>query len=131
MNINYLLWVVQVLLAVTLFFAGGMKILLPVGALTFPIPLPWALIRFLGAAEVLGAIGLVLPWLLGIRPVLTPIAAAGLMLIVTGATVITLVGEGVARALFPLILMLLCALVTYGRWQRRRTVERNATPICI
>ena len=43
--------------------------------------------RFIGAAEMLGAIGLILPWLLWIRPIITPVAAAGLVIITTGATV--------------------------------------------
>jgi hypothetical protein len=64
---------------------------------------------------VLGAIGLILPWLLRIRPILTPLAAAGLVIIMTGATVITGLGGDVAQALFPLIVGLLAASVAYGR----------------
>jgi DoxX-like family len=74
-------------------------------------------VRFIGVAEVLGAIGLVLPGLLRIRPGLTPLAAAGLLIIMTGATVITLVGGDIAPALIPLGLGLLSAFVADGRWR--------------
>jgi len=66
---------------------------------------------------VLGAIGLILPGLLGIRPGLTPLAAAGLVLIMIGATVLTLASGGVAPALIPLVVGLLSAFVAYGRWR--------------
>ena len=79
------------------------------------LPLPGLLLRFLGVAEVLGAIGLILTVLLGIRPGLTPLAAAGLVIIMIGATVITLAGGALAPALIPLVVGLLSALVAYGR----------------
>jgi hypothetical protein len=68
-------------------------------------------------AEVLGAIGLILPGLLRIRPGLTPLAAAGLVIIMIGATVLTLAGGVVTLALIPLVVGLLSAFVAYGRWQ--------------
>ena len=82
-----------------------------------PIALPGPFLRFLGVAEVLGAIGLILPGLLRIRTGLTPMAAAGLVIIMTGATVITVLGGDVALALVPLIVGLLSGLVAYGRWR--------------
>jgi hypothetical protein len=111
------LWIVQGLLALVFLFAGGLKLVLPLEKLTGPVPLPGPFVRLLGVAEVLGGIGLVLPGLLRIRPGLTPLAAAGLVLIMTGATVITLVGGDVALALIPLVVGLLSAFVAYGRWR--------------
>jgi hypothetical protein len=64
----------------------------------------------------LGAIGLILPGLLGIRPSLTPLAAAGLVIIMIGATVIGLMVGDVAMTLIPLVVGLLAAFVAYGRW---------------
>jgi len=116
MGLNVLLWVVQGLLALIFLFAGGMKLVLPLEAMTAPIALPGPFIRFLGVAEVLGAIGLILPALLRIRPGLTPLAASGLVIIMTGATVITVMGGDVAPALVPLIVGLLSGSVAYGRW---------------
>ena len=78
-------------------------------------------------AEVLGALGLILPGLLHIRPGLTPLAAAGLVLIMIGATVLTLAEGTVASALIPLVVGLLAAFVVYGRWRPLEAAgSRNA-----
>jgi DoxX-like family len=114
---NYALWVVQGLLALLFLFAGGMKLVLPLEKLTGPVPLPGLFMRFIGVAEVLGAIGLILPGLLRIRPGLTPLAAAGLVVIMIGATVITLVGGELVAALISVVVGLLAAFVAYGRWR--------------
>ncbi len=81
------------------------------------ILLPGLLVRFIGGCEVLGALGLILPGLLRIRPGLTPLAAAGLVIIMIGATVLTFAGDGVMPALFPLVVGILAAFVAYGRWR--------------
>jgi DoxX-like family len=113
---NYALWIVQGLLALIFLFSGGMKLVLPLAALTGQMPLPGLFVRFIGVAEVLGAIGLILPGLLRIRPGLTPLAAAGLVIIMIGATVLTLASGEAAPALIPLVVGLLSAFVAYGRW---------------
>jgi DoxX-like protein len=79
--------------------------------------LPGLFMRFLGVAEVLGAIGLILPGLLRIRQGLTPLAAVGLVIIMTGATVITVLGGDVGVASVPLTVGLLAGSVAYGRWR--------------
>jgi uncharacterized membrane protein YphA (DoxX/SURF4 family) len=114
---NYALWIVQGLLALVFLFAGGMKLVLPIEDMTkqMPVPVPGLFLRFIGVAEVLGAIGLILPGLLRIRPGLTPLAAAGLVIIMIGATVLTLVTMDPAMALTPLLVGLLAAFVAYGR----------------
>lgn len=119
---NYALWIVQVLLALLFLFAGGTKLVLPLELLTSmgspnQIQLPGLLVRFIGVSEVLGAIGLVLPGPLKIRPVLTPLAAAGLVIIMIGAMVLTIAADGVAMALPPLLVGLLAGFVAYGRWR--------------
>jgi len=114
---TYALWIVQGLLAALFLFAGGAKLVLPLDQMTGPVALPGWFLRFLGVAEVLGALGLILPGLLRIRPGLTPLAAAGLVIIMIGATVITLVGGMVAVALMNLVVALLAAFVAYGRWR--------------
>ena len=121
---NYALWIVQGLLALMFLFAGGTKLVLPLDALKGPVPLPGPFLRFIGVAEVLGAIGLILPDLLQIRSGLTPLAAAGLVIIMIGATIITLEGGDVAMALIPLAVGLLSAFVAYGRW---RLVPRQSS----
>jgi len=111
------LWIVQGLLALLFLWAGGIKLVLPLEKLTGPLPLPGLFLRFIGVAEVLGAIGLILPGLLRIRPGLTPLAAAGLVIIMAGATAVTLASGDVAMALIPLVVGLLAAFVAYGRWR--------------
>ena len=124
------LWIVQGLLALVFLFAGGMKLVLPLDALTGPVPLPGLFVRFLGVAEVLGAVALILPGLLRIRTSLTPLAAAGLVIIMIGATVITLAGGDVAPALIPLVVGLLAAFIAYGRWRLvpHRGASRSSAP---
>ena len=102
---NVLLWIVQVLLAALFLFAGGMKLVAPDEMLKSggPIELPVAFLRFIGACELLGAFGLLLPGLLRIRRVLTPVAGVGLACIMTGATVITIEGGQAAAATLPLV----------------------------
>ena len=112
---NIALWIVQALLAALFLFAGGMKLVMPIEAMTEPMPLPGLFLRFIGLAEVLGALGLILPGLLRIRPGLTPLAAAGLVIIMIGATVITLATMDAVLALTPLVVGLLAAFVAYGR----------------
>jgi len=114
---TYALWIVQGMLAALFLWAGGIKLVLPLEQLTGPVPLPGLFLRFIGVAEVLGAIGLILPALLRIRPSLTPLAAAGLVIIMIGATVVTLAGGDIASALIPLVVGLLAAFVAYGRWR--------------
>jgi len=115
---NRALWILQWLLAVLFLFTGGLKLVLPVEEMTKQMPLPGLFLRFIGVAEVLGAAGLVLPGLLRIRPGLTPLAAAGLVIIMIGATLLTL-RINAATALFPLAVGLLLSFVIYGRWRRR------------
>jgi len=110
-----LLWIIQALLAATFLFAGGMKLALPLDALTAQTPLPGAFIRFIGVAEVLGAIGLILPELLRIQRHLTPLAAAGLTVIMGGATAVTLATASAGAALIPALVGLLAGVVAYGR----------------
>jgi hypothetical protein len=114
---NAALWVVQGLLALLFLFAGGMKLVMPIEELTKQMPLPGWFVRFIAVAEVLGGLGLILPGLLRIRPGLTPLAAAGLVIIMIGATVVSVMTVGVAMALIPLVTGLLAAFVAYGRWR--------------
>ena len=109
------LWAIQVLLAALFVFAGGMNLVTPAETMSRQLPLPVPFMRFIGVAELLGGLGLVLPGLLRIRTGLAPLAAAGLVVIMIGATVISLPGG--AMALLPLVVGLLEAFIAYGRWR--------------
>jgi len=114
---NITLWILQALLALLFLFAGSMKFVMSIEEMTKQIPLPGWFLHFIGVCEVLGGLGLILPWLLRIRPDLTPLAAAGLVTIMIGATAITLQIGDILMALFPLVVGILCAFVAYGRWR--------------
>jgi hypothetical protein len=98
-----------------------MKLVIPIEDMTkqMPLPLPGWFLWFTGVVEVLGAVGVILPWLLRVRPGLTPLAAAGLVIVMIGAIVYTLAAGDIAPALIPLAVGLLAAFVAYGRWRLR------------
>src|ERR1043165_2414803 len=103
---NIVLWIVQIVLMLVFLLAGGTKFL-PAETLqkmSSPnqVQVPMLLLRFLGICEIFGALGLLLPSLLRIRPKLTPLAAALLCIIMIGAVIITIIGDGVGMAVVPL-----------------------------
>jgi len=114
---NIALWIVQVLLALLFLFTGGMKLVMPIEEMTQQLPMPGWFLRFIGVCEMLGGLGLILPWLLRIRPGLTPLAATGLVVIMIGATVTTIMTGQIAISLVPLVVGILCLFVAYGRWR--------------
>jgi uncharacterized membrane protein YphA (DoxX/SURF4 family) len=125
---SYALWTLQALLALVFLFAGGAKLVLPSEALSGPVAVPVLFLRFIGVCEVLGALGLILPGLLRIRTGLTPLAAAGLVIIMIGATIVNVVGGGVAPALITLVIGLFAAFIAYGRWKIAPHRARSDSP---
>lgn len=117
MTMNRALWIAQILLALLFLMNGVMKLTMPAELLTGQFPFPLLFVRFIGVCEFLGALGMVLPGLARIRPGLTPLAAAGLVIIMIGATVSTLLLMDPAVALMPLVVGLLAAFVAWGRWK--------------
>jgi len=118
---NAVLWTVQALLAALFLFAGGMKLVMPAAVLAQQSGLPAAFLKFIGICEVAGALGLILPGLLGIRRGLTPLAAAGLVIIMLGAVTVTLASGQFAGAGVPGVVGVLAALVARWRWQAVRS----------
>jgi uncharacterized membrane protein YphA (DoxX/SURF4 family) len=121
---NILLWILQVLLALLFLFSGITKLVLPVEVLNSmgspnAVHLPGLFLKFIGLVEVFGALGLILPGVFRKRPDLTPLAAAGLVIVMIGAVVVTVMGDGVGMAIAPFVVGLLCAFVAYGRWKLR------------
>ena len=91
---NIAVWTVSGLLAATYLFVGGMKLLASKERLAENPSMAGAAealsatsIKLIGGAEVAGALGLILPWVTGIAPILTPAAAVGLALLQVGAAV--------------------------------------------
>jgi hypothetical protein len=94
-----------------------MKLASPIAEISAMMGLPGGLVRFIGLAEVLGAIGLIAPAITRVRPGLVPLAAAGLALVALLATGYHL-GRGESlMTLFPLVVALLAAVLAYGRWR--------------
>ena len=114
---NRILWVLQGLLALLFLFAGVMKFVMPVEQMNngSPVQLSSLFLHFIGVCEVLGALGLILPGLLGIRPGLTPLAAVCLAILMGGAVVIPLIGGAVIPAIFPLVVGLILLFVARER----------------
>jgi uncharacterized membrane protein YphA (DoxX/SURF4 family) len=121
-KVSYILWTLQVLLASIFLFAGGMKLIIPPDVLMSmgspnQMPLPGLFLQFIGVAEVLGGLGLILPGLLRISTFLTPLAAAGLTIIMIGATAITLSSGEPVGAAVPFVVGIMASFVTYARWR--------------
>jgi hypothetical protein len=120
-TMNIALWLVQSLLAAGFLLAGGMKALRPRAQLLTDKRMAWAndfsatQIKLIGAAEVAGAFGLVLPWALGVAPILTPVAA-GCLAIIMGGAALTHKKRNEPFAP-PLVLGVLALGVAIGRFQ--------------
>jgi hypothetical protein len=116
---NIVLWIAQLLLAAIMVAAGSPKLFLPrarlVEKMSWTKDTPVALVRLLGLAELLGAVGLILPRLTGIAPILTPIAAGGISLILLGALA-TKLRQHDSPAL-PVVSILLAVVIAVGRMQ--------------
>jgi uncharacterized membrane protein YphA (DoxX/SURF4 family) len=117
---NLVLWILQMLAALVFLASGVPKATLPIPQLARrvewagQIP-PW-LVRFIGVAEVLGAIGLILPAATGIAPWLTIAAAIGLVVAMLSAFVFHVRRAEFARLAPPVVLLLLAFVIAYGRW---------------
>ena len=117
-GLHYTLWVFQVLLALLFLFAGVSKLVMPAEKLTEQSPeLSATFLRFIGVVETLGGLGLVLPGLLKIKTGLTPLAAAGLVVVMIGAVVVSYQMMGIQGVPVPLVTGILAAFVAYGRWR--------------
>lgn len=130
-RLPYILWTLQVLLALIFLFAGGMKLIVPPDVLMSmgspnQLQLPGLFVQFIGVAEVLGGLGLILPGLLRISTFLTPLAAAGLLIIMVGATAITLASGEVVGAVVPLVVGIMASVVAYARWREAQAQQRAA-----
>ncbi len=113
-----LLWVLQVLLAVA-FFAHGLILLFPPAAIVEQMNASlsrWFQL-FIGVSEIMAAVGLTLPGITRIQPWLVPAAAAGLMIVMTSATVFHLARGEVSSAITTAVLLVLATFVAYMRWR--------------
>ena len=115
---NILLWVLQVLLALA-FFAHGCLFLFPPASIVEQMnaSLPRWFQLFLGVAEVLAAVGLMLPGISRIQPWLVPSAAAGIMIVMISATVYHVMRGEMSSAGITFLLLAIATFVAYMRWR--------------
>jgi uncharacterized membrane protein YphA (DoxX/SURF4 family) len=119
---NLVLWIVAGLLAAVFLVAGGSKLFIPRKKLLKAPGAGWVddfsagFVKALGAVEILGAIGLILPPVLHIAPFLVPLAAVGLATIMTGAAVVTFRRRERKHALGNVTYFALLAFVAVGRF---------------
>jgi len=117
--VHILLWIGQALLA-AIFIMGGTTVLLqPIEAIasqmSFVNHFPYLVVKLIGLCEIVGGIGLILPSLLKIKPILTPIAAGLLALVMLFAVIYHLTHNEAAGSGFPLALGVIAGLVSWGR----------------
>jgi len=120
--VNIALWVAQALLALVYLAAGSLKVVRPREQLVASGNYDWmkdtsdAGVKAVGAVELLGAVGLILPELTGIAPILTPIAAVGLVVVQVGAIRVHLARNERKPLPANVILLLVAAFVAVGRF---------------
>ena len=113
---NRLLWTAQALAALLFLFAGSMKFVMPAEKMQQgPIVFSIAFLYFIGACECLGALGLILPAATRVQTSLTPLAAAGLTIIMVGATTVSILAMGPAAGIVPAVVGVVTAWIAYGR----------------
>jgi len=120
-KLNITLWVIQVVLAAMYLMAGYQKtfgdLAVVVKTIFWVAYTPAPLVRFIGTCELLGAVGLILPAALKIRPQLTTLAAAGLSLIMLLANILHIYRGEYYVLPMTLLLLAMAAFVAYGRWK--------------
>lgn len=117
---NIVLWIIQILLAAAFGLFGFMKVSQPVAALAGMMPwvttMPLLLVRFIGVAELAGALGMILPGLTKIQPRLTAFAGLGLSLVMVLASIFHITRGEFGNLPINVVLFVLSAFVAYGRW---------------
>jgi uncharacterized membrane protein YphA (DoxX/SURF4 family) len=132
-SVKLAVWIVSGLLALAFLFIGGTKLITSAADMeSMAEGVPVVLLRIAGTAEVLGALGLVLPAATRVLPVLTPVAASGLVLTMIGATITNIVIGEYALVVQTVVLGALAAFVAWARFgkyaiQPRVTAQPAAT----
>jgi uncharacterized membrane protein len=121
--VNVALWIITGVLATAYFLGGAGKLIMPKERIAgFGPSAAWTedwsagAVKAIGAVEVLGGLGLVLPALLGVAPVLVPVAGVGLVLVMVGAAVVRFRRGEVELMAVDLVYLVLLAFVVWGRF---------------
>lgn len=121
-GLNITLWIGQIMLAAMFIMAGLWKTTTPLQELSTSLPLatevPEALVRFIGISELLGGLGLLLPGILRVKPILTPCAALGLVIIMILAMFYHISKGELAAVGINFALGALASFVAWGRFKK-------------
>lgn len=127
--LRYALWAVQVLLGLAFAAAGAMKSTQPIAELAKSLPwaaaVPEALVRFIGVSELLGGVGLVLPSALRVKPGLTALAGAGLVLVMVLAAAFHASRGELGALPVNAVMGALAGFVAWGRWKAAPIAPRG------
>jgi len=125
-GLSIALWSAQIALAIVFALAGGTKVSTPAAELAKMAPgFPLAFLRFIGIAELAGAIGILLPALTRIAPVLTPLAASGFVVVMASAAILHLVRGQFQELVVVIVLGALAYFVAWGRFKRAPIARRE------
>lgn len=117
---NVFLWILQGLLAAMFLMAGVMKSTQPKEKLAEKLPwaedYPAGTVRLIGVVELLAAVGLILPAALGILPVLTPLAATGLAVVMVLAINVHRRRNEMGAVAFNAAILVVAVVVAWGRF---------------
>ena len=127
---NITAWILQILLGGMFIMTGAMKTFTPIEQLAASLPwaadVPATLVKFIGLAELLGGLGLILPSLLKIKTKLTPIAAIGIVLIMVFASIFHISRGETGVIGMNLILAALAGVVAWLRLKKAPLRDKNA-----
>lgn len=110
---NLIIWGLQIGLAIIFLYFGTLKIVLPIDKIDKKVS--WAhdyshlKLQIFGVLEVLGSLGILIPWRLGVLPILTPMAAVGLSMVMAGAGMVHLKRDEVNMLLLNIVIIFLLA----------------------
>jgi hypothetical protein len=117
---NTMLWISQIILAFAFVGHGWLLLALPkmteIPSFAYMRALSSGFRRFIGTVEILGALGMILPGLTRILPVLTPLAAVGFVLVMFGAVPFHIQRKEYSSLILDFILLALAIYVAYGRF---------------
>ena len=116
--LNIVLWILQVLLAALYLWHGWLFVAPPAELVeVMNAQIAPGFRMFIGVAELLAAVGLVLPGVTHILPWLTALAAAGLMIVMGSATILHVFRGEIGNAISAAVLLVLVTVVAYMRWK--------------
>ena len=127
--LNILLWIAQLLLGIMFLFGGITNTFQPIEKIATTMnwvnEVPHWLVRFIGIAQILGGIGLILPSILRIKPQLTVWAAMGLFLQLICAVIFHISVNEENMIGIPLLFAAISFFIAWGRWKKVPITSRK------